>query len=211
MNGTLLAARTGLSCPAVYEHEVVRLSCTGRNGRSASLDLIRHDTTGHLVHPLPVGRLYVGIRAGRLTFASRDGADLAGLTLLGDEEAAGLVLGDPWPRSGAPRHQGRVMDALSKSARGIGHALHPSAFPKAMRSSTQRNQAMDTVVSWCRREMPEVHVLYNAQHGADMAVNGQRPAGARKGLIGAPGWDEDDPDEPTSRRAATSGASPEEA
>jgi hypothetical protein len=75
------------------------------------------------------------------------------------------------------------------------------------------------VVAWCRREMPEVHVLYNAQHGADMAVDG---AGARKGLIGAPGWDEDDPDKPQGLtpktrvdaqelRAATSGAGLEEA
>jgi hypothetical protein len=196
MTSTLLAKRTHLSCPAVYEHQVVRLSCTGRDGQPASIDLIRRDDGDHLVHPLPVGRLYVGIRAGRLTFATREGADPVALTLLGDEEAAGLVLGDRWPRSGAPRHRGRGMDALSKTAHAVGHALNPVGFPKAMRSSTQRNQAMATVISWCRREMPDIHVLYNAQHEADTAARGQRPAGSRKGLIGAPGWDEDDSDKP---------------
>lgn len=84
------------------------------------------------------------------------------------------------------------MDVLTKAFRVVGHALNPVAFSKAMRSSKERNEALDTVVSWCGREMPNVHVLYNAQHGADQAVGGQRRAGTRKGLIGAPGWDEDD-------------------
>lgn len=188
MNGTQLATRKDLSCPAVYEHKVVRLSCTSRNGGPARIDLIQRDTTGHLVHRLPAGRLYVGIRAGRVTFTSREGTDPVGLTLLGAEEAAGLVLGDPWPRLGTPRQRGRALDRLSRTTRAIGHALNPSAFLKAMHSNTQRNQAMDSVISWCWRERPDIHVLYNAQHGVDKAVDGQLPARSRKGLIGAPGW-----------------------
>lgn len=195
MNGTRTTSRQDLTCPAVYEHEVVTLSCVAQNSRPAHIDLIRHDTTHDTVRTLPTGRLYVGIRAGRMTFATREGTDLVGLTLLGDGEAAGLTLGDHWPPFGAPDHRGKAADALAKTAHAIAHTLNPAAFFKAMRSSTERNEAMDTVLHWCRREMPDTHVLYNAQHGADRAAADQRPAGSRKGLIGAPGWDEDDWDE----------------
>jgi hypothetical protein len=197
MNGTQTTTRQELTYPAAYEHEVVMLSCVAQNGEPAHVDLIRRDTTHDVVRTLPAGRLYVGIRAGRMTFATCDGTEQIGLTLLGDKEAAGLKVGDPWPRSGAPDHHGKAVDALSKTVRAVGHALNPSAFWKAMHSSSERNQALDTVLYWCRREMPDTHVLYNAQHGADQAAPRQRPAGSRKGLIGAPGWDEDESGKPT--------------
>ena len=196
MSDTQLTTRQDLSYPAVYEHQVVRLDCVARNGGPAHIDLILRDAIHDVVRSLPAGRLYVGIRAGRLTFATPEGTDLVGVTLLGDQEAAGLALGDHWPRSDAPEHWGRVMGALAKTLRAVGHRLNPSVFLKAMHSSGERNEALATVVSWCRREMPDVHVLYNAQHGADKAVGGQRRAGTRKGLIGAPGWDEDDSNPP---------------
>lgn len=199
MNGTQTTPRADLVYPAVYEHEVVMLSCQAQDGGPAHVDLIRRDTTRDIVRALPAGRLYVGIRAGRMTFATRDGTHQVGLTLLGDEEAAGVALGDHWPRAGKPGRHSRAMGALSKTFRSMGHALNPSAFPKAMHSSTERNQALDTLLHWCRREMPDTHVLYNAQHGADQATKLQRTAGHRKGLIGAPGWDEDDTDTDTSK------------
>lgn len=84
MNGVQLATRQDLSYPAVYEHEVVRVACADRNGQSAHIELIRRGAVHDVVRALPAGRLYVGIRAGRLTFATRDGTDLVGVTLLGD-------------------------------------------------------------------------------------------------------------------------------
>ena len=196
MTATETAPREHLTYPAVYQHEVVMLSCVAQNGQSAHVELTQHDTGHDTVRTLPAGRLYVGIRAGRMSFATRDGTDMVGLTLLGDSEAAGVTVGDHWPRSGVRDHHSRATDALSKTVHALGRALNPVAFVKAMRSSTERNAAMDSVVHWCQREMPDIHVLYNAQHGAEQAVGSQRRAGPRKGLIGGPGWDEDDSGKP---------------
>jgi hypothetical protein len=68
----------------------------------------------------------------------------------------------------------------------------PYTYPKAIRRSGERNESLATLGSWCRREMPDTHVLYNAQHGPEHAVYGQLPAGHYKGLIGAPGWEDSD-------------------
>jgi hypothetical protein len=175
--------------PAVNGHEVVAVSCVSRedwdHSEPGHVCLIRWHDGGITSEKLPSDRLYVWVRAGRVSFVANTGESVD-LTLLGEHEYTGLGLGAPWPSNHKPGTAANV-------AAGVAHDLKntitfPTSFPRMMHTSNERNDVVDALVGWCQREMPDMHVLRGGPRSQDRPSAGQIPALPHKGLIGDHGW-----------------------
>lgn len=180
--------------PAVLGHEVVAVSCVAReDGNSAEAGHIcvikwRHDAITS--ERVPSGRLHVWARAGRISFVAKTG-EAVNVTLLGEHEYEGLQLGTPWP---ATHRDSKVANVATGAAHDLKNTItFASAFPRMMRTSAERNAVADSVVGWCQREMPDIHVLRGWPRSADGPVGDQIPALSHKGLLGGHGWLETPP------------------
>jgi hypothetical protein len=142
---------------------------------------------GSLVRDLPVTRLYVWARAGRISFGGRDGRTVD-LVLLGEPETeGGIPLGAPWP----PDHD-RTSTA-SNLRHGVATDLKnavtfPVSFPRMMRVSGERNAVLDALVGWCKREVPDIHIMRGWFRGSEGPYREQVSGILHKGLLGEPGW-----------------------
>lgn len=180
--------------PAVHGHEVCALRMVAGEDRGdrdddvpGRVELLRwREGSGALVRGLPVSRLYVWARAGRISFGGSDGRTVD-VVLLGEPESQGLQLGAPWP----PAHH--RTSAASNLAHGIVDDIKktitfPSSFPHMMRVSGERNEVLDSVVAWCQREVPDIHIMRGWFRGSEGPSRHQVSGTPHKGLIGEPGW-----------------------
>ena len=177
--------------PAVYGHEVCALRTVAREDWDSSapgrMELLRwRKGSGALVRELPLMRLYVWARAGRISFGAADGRTVD-VVLLGEPETEGLKLGAAWP----PDHH-RTSTA-SNIAHGVvsdlkNVATFPASFPRMMRTSGERNTVLDSIVAWCQREVPDIHIMRGWWRGSEGPTHHQISGTIHKGLIGEPGW-----------------------
>ena len=180
--------------PAVLGHEVVALSCVAREDWDSSepghVCVIHWRDGGIASERMPDERLYVWARAGRVTFAAADGSAV-NLTMLGEHEHDGLMLGAPWPK----RHsRSRASNIVHGAVTDVKNAVtFPASFPRIIRTSGARNSMLDTLIGWCRREIPDLHILHGGLRGAERPDANQLPALPLKGLLGEPGWQDPPP------------------
>ena len=177
--------------PAVHGHEVCALRTVAREDGDSSapgrMELLRwRKGSGALVRELPLNRLYVWARAGRISFGAADGRTVD-VVLLGEPETGGLRLGEPWPTN-----HDRTSTA-SNVAHGVVSDLKnavtfPASFPRMMRVSGERNGVLDSIVAWCHREVPDVHIMRGWLRGSEGPSRHQVRGSLHKGLIGEPGW-----------------------
>ena len=176
--------------PVAYNHEVcaLRFVVSGDESSAPSrVELLRwRKGSGTLVRRLPVSRLYVWARAGRISFGDQAGRTVD-VVLLGERETAGLRIGAAWP----PEHH--RTSAASNLARGAVTDLKnaitfPSSFPRMMRISGERNAVLDAVVAWCKREFPEIHIMRGWWRSSEGPSPHQVSGVLHKGLLGEPGW-----------------------
>ncbi|MFL6115741.1 MAG: hypothetical protein ACJ786_30995 [Catenulispora sp.] len=187
--------------PAVYHHEVCAVRTSEReggreegreNGESdspapARIQLLRwREGSGALVKDLPLDRLYVWARAGRVSFGDRAGTTVD-VVLLGEPETEDLKLGTPWPIAHSRT------SVASNIARGVVDDLRnavtfPASFPRMMRISGERNAVLDALVAWCQREVPGVHILRGWPRGSEHPSPHQVSGLPHKGLLGEHGW-----------------------
>ena len=177
--------------PVIHGHEVCALRTLApedpESPEPGRVQLVRwRRGSGALVRDLPVIRLYVWARAGRISFGSKDGRTID-LVLLGEPESEDLKLGAPWP----PRHD-RARTA-SNVAHGVVSDLRnavtfPASFPRMMRISGERNAVLDSIVAWCQRELPDLHVMRGWLRSSEGPTRHQVSGTTHKGLIGEPGW-----------------------
>lgn len=177
--------------PAVCGHEVCALRTSAREDSDSSapgrMELLRwREGSGALVRQLPLNRLYVWARAGRISFGAADGRTVD-VVLLGESETEGLKLGAPWP----PAHH------RTSTATNIAHGVvsdlknvvtFPASFPRMMRISGERNTVLDSIVAWCQREVPDIHIMRGWWRGSEGPTRHQVSGTMHKGLIGEPGW-----------------------
>jgi hypothetical protein len=177
--------------PVAFNHEVcaIRLIARGDSESSAPgrVELLRwRKGSGALVRDVPVTRLYVWARAGRVSFGDRGGRTVD-LVLLGEPETEGLRLGGPWPtdhhRTSTASNVAHGMVADMKNI-----VTFPSSFPRMMRVSGERNAVLDAVVGWCKREVPDVHIMRGWFRSAEGPYREQVRGVLHKGLLGEPGW-----------------------
>ena len=177
--------------PAVYGHEVCAIRTVAREDWDPSapgrVELLRwRKGSGTLVREVPLNRLYVWARAGRISFGDK-GGHTVDLVLLGEPETEGLRLGSPWPPD---RHR---TSTASNLAHGIVDDIKktitfPSSFPHMMRVSGERNAVLDAVVAWCQREIPDIHIMRGWLRSSEGPSRHQVSGSIHKGLIGEPGW-----------------------
>lgn len=177
--------------PAVHGHEVCAIRTLADEDRDddtpGRVQLVRwRKGSGALVRDLPLNRLYVWARAGRISFGGRDGKTVD-VVLLGEPETRGLKLGAPWP----PAHH-RTSPAANV-AHGVVTDLKnvitfPASFPRMMRISGERNTVLDSIVAWCQREVPDIHIMRGWLRGSEGPSRHQVSGSGPKGLIGEPGW-----------------------
>ena len=112
-----------------------------------------------------MSRLYVWARAGRISFGADDGRTVD-VVLLGEPETEGLKLGAPWP----PNHD------RARTASNLAHGAvtdlkntvtFPVSFPRMMRVSGERNAVLDSIVAWCQREVPDIHIMRGWLRGSE--------------------------------------------
>jgi len=179
--------------PAVHDHEVcaVRISSRedGENDSPAParVQLIRwRKGSGALVKDLPLDRLYVWARAGRVSFGDKAGTTVD-IVLLGEPETKALKLGTPWP----------ITHSRTSAASNIAHGVvddlrnavtFPASFPRMMRISGERNAVLDALVAWCQSEIPGVHILRGWPRGSERPSHHQVSGLPHKGLLGDHGW-----------------------
>jgi hypothetical protein len=177
--------------PAVYAHEVCAVRTVAREEGDSSqpgrIQLLRwRKGAGALVRDVPVSRLYVWARAGRLSFGDKAGKTVD-LVLLGEPETEGLALGTPWPRThnrtSTPSNLAHGLMEDLKNA-----VTFPASFPRMMRVSGERNAVLDALVGWCQRECPEAHVLRGWPRGSERPTRHQVSGLLQKGLLGEHGW-----------------------
>lgn len=177
--------------PAVYGHEVCALRLVARGDEESSapgrVELLRwRKGSGALVRDVPVSRLYVWARAGRISFGDPGGLTVD-LVLLGEPEAEGLHLGAPWPSahhrtSAASNLAHGIVDDIKKTI------TFPASFPHMMRVSGERNAVLDALVAWCKREVPEIHIMRGWLRSSEGPTRHQVEGTIHKGLIGDHGW-----------------------
>ena len=177
--------------PAVYGHEVCAVRTVapedGDSSAPARLELLRwRRGSGTLVRNLPLSRLYIWARAGRISFGTVDGRTVD-LVMLGEPETEGLRLGATWPP-----HYDRTSTAANV-AHGVVTDLKnaltfPASFPRMMRISGERNAVLDSIVAWCRREIPDIHIMRGWLRSSEGPSRHQVQGTIHKGLIGEPGW-----------------------
>jgi hypothetical protein len=177
--------------PAVSGHEVCAIRTVAREDWDSSapgrVELLRwRKGSGALVRDLPLTRLYVWARAGRISFGDKGGRTVD-LVLLGEPETEGLRLGSPWP---ADHHRTSTASNLAHGAvADVKNAVtFPASFPRMMRVSGERNAVLDAVVGWCKREVPDVHIMRGWLRGSEGPSRHQVSGSIHKGLIGEPGW-----------------------
>ena len=177
--------------PAVHGHEVIALRTVAREDWESSapgrMQLLRwRKGSGALVRDLPLSRLYVWARAGRISFGGADGRTVD-VVLLGEPETEGLKLGAPWP----PNHD------RARTASNLAHGAvtdlkntvtFPVSFPRMMRVSGERNAVLDSIVAWCQREVPDIHIMRGWLRGSEGPSRHQIKGVPHKGLLGEPGW-----------------------
>ncbi|NUP52029.1 MAG: hypothetical protein HOW97_32615 [Catenulispora sp.] len=177
--------------PAVFAHEVCAVRTVAREDWDGSapgrVQLLRwRKGSGALVRDLPLHRLYVWARAGRVSFGARDGRTVD-LVLLGEPETEGLPLGTPWP----------LTHSRTSTSSNLAHGLagdlknavtFPVSFPRMMRISGERNAVLDALVGWCQREVPDIHILRGWPRGSERASRHQVSGLPHKGLLGEHGW-----------------------
>lgn len=138
-----------LGTPAVLDHRVVALEAG-----SGSNPLIVHTADGDRTM-MPIAA-QVWARAGRLTVVAHDGSELK-LTVLGVDEAAGLELGQHWPKGESESRAKRVATAAMHD---VGDVLtFPAWLARTTRISGQRNAAMHALVRKLRKQSPETKVF----------------------------------------------------
>ena len=177
--------------PAVCGHEVVALRTVTREDWESSepgrMQLLRwRKGSGALVRDLPLNRLYVWARAGRISFGDAQGRTVD-VVLLGEPETEGLKLGALWP----PKHPSA--STASNLAHGVVTDLKntvtfPAAFPRMMRISGERNAVLDSIVAWCQREVPDIHIMRGWWRSSEGPSRTQVKGVLHKGLLGEPGW-----------------------
>jgi hypothetical protein len=177
--------------PAVYNHEVCAIRTVARGDWDPSapgrVELLRwREGSGALVRDLPLTRLYVWARAGRVSFGDRGGRTVD-LVLLGEPETEGLRLGSPWPpdrnrTSAASNLAHGIVDDIKKTI------TFPASFPHMMRVSGERNAVLDAVVGWCKRECPDIHIMRGWLRSSEGPYPEQVRGMLHKGLLGEPGW-----------------------
>jgi hypothetical protein len=175
--------------PAVLGHEVVAVSCVAREDWESSepghVCVIRWHDGGIASDRMPDRRLYVWARAGRVAFGDEKGT--VDLVLLGEHEYEGLALGVTWPKDYS--RTSRVTNIVHGAAEDLRNAVtFPASFPRMMRTSGERNKVLDTLVAWCKREIPGIHVLRGWLRGTEGPDNHQVPALPPKGQIGEHRW-----------------------
>ncbi|NUR59283.1 MAG: hypothetical protein HOV87_11525 [Catenulispora sp.] len=183
------ARRYGFPC--VYAHEVCAIRTIAREDRDRSgsgrVQLLRwRRGSGALVKELPLDRLYVWARAGRVSFGTKHGRTVD-LVLLGEPETEGLALGTPWP-IGRSR-----TSASSNLAHGVMTDLKntvtfPVSFPRMMRVSGERNAVLDALAGWCQREVPGIVIMRGWWRGSEGPSPHQVSGLPQKGLLGDHGW-----------------------
>ena len=177
--------------PAVYGHEVCAVRTVAHEDSDTPgpgrVELLRwRKGSGALVRRLPLNRLYVWARAGRISFGAADGRTVD-LVLLGEPETRGLKLGAPWPPDHDPTNAAAniahgIVDDIKKTI------TFPSSFPHMMRISGERNAVLDSVVAWCKREFPDIHIMRGWWRRSEGPTRHQVSGTIHKGLIGEPGW-----------------------
>jgi hypothetical protein len=178
--------------PVVYNHEVCALRTVAREDFESSapgrVELLRwRPGAGALVRDLPLVRLYVWARAGRVSFGGRDGRTVD-LVLLGEPETEdGVLLGAAWPRdhdrtSTASNLKHGVVTDMKNAV------TFPVSFPRMMRVSGERNAVLDALVGWCKREVPDIHIMRGWFRSSEGPTRHQVSGTLHKGLIGEPGW-----------------------
>jgi hypothetical protein len=177
--------------PAVCGHEVCALRLTARGEEESSApgraQLLRwRKGSGVLARDVPVTRLYVWARAGRVSFGDPGGLTVD-LVLLGEPETEGLRLGAAWP----PDHH--KTSTASNLAHGIVDDIKktitfPASFPHMMRVSGERNAVLDAIVAWCKREVPDIHIMRGWLRSSEGPTHHQVKGVIHKGLLGEPGW-----------------------
>ena len=177
--------------PAVYGHEVCAIRTVAREDWDSSapgrVELLRwRKGSGALVRDLPLTRLYVWARAGRISFGDKGGRTVD-MVLLGEPESEGLRLGSPWPTD---HHR---TSTASNLAHGVvtdmkNVVTFPSSFPRMMRVSGERNAVLDAMVAWCKREVPDIHIMRGWLRSSEGPSRHQVSGSIHKGLIGEPGW-----------------------
>lgn len=177
--------------PAVFAHEVCAVRTVAREDWDGSgpgrVQLVRwRKGSGALVRDLPLHRLYVWARAGRVSFGAQDGRTVD-LVLLGEPETEGLPLGTPWPlthnRTSTSSNLAHGLAGDLKNA-----VTFPVSFPRMMRISGERNAVLDALVGWCQREVPDIHILRGWPRGSERASRHQVSGLPHKGLLGDHGW-----------------------
>ena len=57
-----------------------------------------------------------------------------------------------------------------------------------MRVSGERNAVLDAIVGWCKREVPDIHIMRGWWRSSEGPTQHQVSGTIHKGLIGEPGW-----------------------
>ena len=177
--------------PVVYRNQVCAIRTVTREDTASDapgrVELLRwRKGSGALVLNLPVTRLYVWARAGRISFGDKSGRTVD-LVLLGEPETAGLRLGAAWPpgyhrtSTAANLAHGAVTDMKNI-------VTFPASFPRMMRISGERNAVLDALVAWCQREVPDIHIMRGWLRSSEGPTRHQVEGSIHKGLIGDHGW-----------------------
>jgi hypothetical protein len=181
----------GYGHPAVLDHEVVAVVPVAREDWNLAgpgiVSVVRYRGQGICSEKLPTERLYVWARAGRVTFGDKEGRRMVDLVLLGDQEHEGLALGAPWPPDYQPA--GGVSNVTHGAVKDLKNAVtFPISFPRMMKISGARNTVLDALVGFCKREIPDIHVLRGWWRGNEGPDAHQADALPHRGLLGRDGW-----------------------
>jgi hypothetical protein len=167
-----------IGTPAVLDHRVVALEAG--SGRSP---LIVHTADGDRMM-MPVSA-QVWARAGRLTVVAHDGSELK-MTVLGVEEAKGLMLGARWP-AGEP--EGRVKRVASAAVHDVGDVLtFPAWLARTTRISGQRNAAMHALIRRLRKGSPDTKVFIGQTFGSEHHRPELEHPYDHRGIVGREGY-----------------------
>lgn len=177
--------------PAVMDHEIVAVVPVSREDWNLAgpgiVTVVRYHGQGLASEKLPTERLYMWARAGRLTFGDKEGHRMVDLVLLGEQEHQGLLLGAVWPAD--YQRAGGVANVTHGAVNDLKNAVtFPISFPRMMKVSGSRNTVLDSLVAFCKREIPDIHVLRGWWRGSEGPDRHQAEALPHKGLIGDHGW-----------------------